>query len=70
MSDNLPKMPTQADIAERAYQIYERRNHEHGYDISDWSLAQEELNREFKEAIKSLNVLDTNSNTQTKANSA
>ncbi len=67
MSHNIPKIPTQADIAERAYQIYERRNHEHGYDISDWSQAEEELNREFRESLKSLDVLDGDAHTQAKA---
>ena len=59
MSDKLPKMPTQADIAERAYQIWERRNHDHGYDVSDWVLAQQELHEEFKQALKSMNVLES-----------
>ena len=57
MSDNLPKMPTQADIAERAYQIYERRKREHGYDISDWVLAEQELQQEYQQSLKSVSVL-------------
>jgi hypothetical protein len=57
MSDNLPKMPTQANIAERAYQIYERRKWEHGYDISDWVLAEQELQQEYQQSLKSVKVL-------------
>jgi hypothetical protein len=57
MSDKIPRMPTQADIAERAYQIYERRKWEHGYDISDWVLAEQELQQEFQESLKSVSVL-------------
>jgi hypothetical protein len=58
MSEATPKMPTQADIAERAYQIYERRNREHGYNLSDWVLAEQELRQEFQQALKSMKVLD------------
>jgi hypothetical protein len=57
MSDNIPKMPKQADIAERAYQIYERRKWEHGYDISDWVLAEQELQQEYQQSLKSASVL-------------
>jgi hypothetical protein len=57
MSDNLPRMPTQADIAARAYQIYERRKWEHGYDISDWVLAEQELQQEYQQSLKSVSVL-------------
>jgi hypothetical protein len=70
MDSTLPKMPTQADIAERAYQIYERRNHEHGYDVSDWVLAQQELHEEFKQALKSMNVLESNDQEKRKAHTA
>jgi Protein of unknown function (DUF2934) len=58
MSDSTPKMPTQADIAARAYQIYERRKWEHGYNLSDWVLAEQELRQEFQQALKSMKVLD------------
>lgn len=58
MSDNTPRMPTQADIAQRAYEIWQRRQREHGYDISDWVLAEQELNAEFKQSLKAMNVLD------------
>jgi hypothetical protein len=58
MSEATPKMPTQADIAQRAYQIYERRNREHGYNLSDWVLAEQELRQEFQQALKSMKVLD------------
>jgi uncharacterized protein YifE (UPF0438 family) len=55
MSDATPRMPTQADIAERAYQIFERRKHQHGYDVSDWTLAEQELYQEFRESVKAMN---------------
>jgi hypothetical protein len=70
MSDTLPKMPTPADIAERAYQLYERRNHEHGYDISDWVRAQQELNEEFRQALKSMNSTEPKTEERRKAQSA
>jgi Protein of unknown function (DUF2934) len=57
MTDNVPKMPKQADIARRAYQIYERRKGEHGYDISDWALAEQELHQEYHHSLKSVSVL-------------
>lgn len=59
MSDVTPKMPTQADIAERAYQIYERRDHQHGYDVSDWTLAEQQLYQEFRESVKAMNSKST-----------
>jgi uncharacterized protein YifE (UPF0438 family) len=55
MSGETPRMPTQADIAERAYQIFERRNHQHGYDVSDWTLAEQELYQEFRQSVKAMN---------------
>jgi hypothetical protein len=70
MSDNLPKMPTQADIAERAYQIYERRKWEHGYDISDWVLAEQELQQEYQQSLKSVNVLSPRPEEKRKSQSA
>jgi len=70
MSDATPKMPTQADIAERAYQIFERRNWEHGSDIADWTLAEQELHREFKDAIKAMNSHDTKPESLAKKKSA
>ena len=70
MGDTYPKMPTQADIAERAYQIYERRKWEHGYDVSDWVLAEQELHEEFKQALKSTNVLSPKIEEKRKTESA
>jgi hypothetical protein len=70
MSESLPKMPTQGDIAKRAYEIYERRNWEHGYDISDWVLAEEELRVEFQQALKSATVLDARPEEKQKTQSA
>ena len=70
MSDNIPKMPTQAAIAERAHQIYERRKWEHGYDISDWVLAEQELQQEYQQSLKSLDVLDPRPEDRRKAHSA
>ena len=70
MSDNLPKMPTQADIAERAYQIYERRNWEQGYDISDWVLAEQELQQEYQQSLKSVKVLSPRPEEKRKSQSA
>jgi outer membrane protein TolC len=54
MSDNTPKMPTQAAIAQRAYEIYERRNREHGSNLSDWVQAEQELHQEYREALQSM----------------
>lgn len=70
MSETTPKMPTQANIAERAYQIYERRNREHGYDISDWVLAEQELHEEFLQALKSTKVLGPRPEEKRKTQSA
>jgi Protein of unknown function (DUF2934) len=70
MNDTYPKMPTQADISERAYQIYERRKWEHGYDVSDWVLAEQELHEEFKQALKSTNVLSPKIEEKRKTQSA
>ena len=70
MSGNIPKIPGKAEIAERAFQIYERRKHEHGYDISDWVLAEQELNEEFKQAMKSLDVLEPRPEEKTNKQSA
>jgi hypothetical protein len=70
MSETTPKMPTQANIAERAYQIYERRNREHGYDISDWVLAEQELHQEFLQALKSVKVLGPRPEEKRKTQSA
>jgi hypothetical protein len=70
MSDTLPKMPTPADIAERAYRLYERRSREHGYDISDWVRAQQELNEEFKQALKSMTATEPKTEEKRKVQSA
>jgi hypothetical protein len=70
MSDNIPKMPTQADIAERAYQIYERRKWEHGYDISDWVLAEQELQQEYQQSLRSVSVLSPRPEEKRKTKSA
>ena len=56
MSLPIPKLPTHEDIAVRAYFVYQRRNSEHGYDISDWIVAEQELYEEFKEALKAMNA--------------
>jgi hypothetical protein len=32
-----------ADVARRAYQLYERRGGEHGHDVDDWLQAEREL---------------------------
>jgi hypothetical protein len=47
-------MPAQADIANRAYEIYERRDREHGYNLSDWVLAEQELREEYRLALQSM----------------
>jgi hypothetical protein len=70
MSDNMPKMPTQADIAERAHQIFERRKWEHGYDISDWVLAEQELQQEYQQSLKSVSVLSPRPEEKRKTQSA
>jgi hypothetical protein len=36
--------PTQQQIAERAYQIYQERGGEEGHDLEDWLQAELELN--------------------------
>jgi Protein of unknown function (DUF2934) len=70
MSNATPKMPTQEDIAERAYQIYERRNHHHGYDISDWTLAEQELYQEFRDSVKAMNSPESKPESLAKKKSA
>jgi hypothetical protein len=35
--------PTRAEIANRAYEIFQRRGCQHGYDVSDWLQAEYEL---------------------------
>lgn len=35
--------PTHEQIAARAYALYERRGHTHGYDVEDWLTAEAEL---------------------------
>ena len=73
MSDNTPRMPTQADVAERAHQIYERRKWEHGYDVSDWVLAEQELHQEFWDAMKAMKAGESekpDSETKTRTTSA
>jgi hypothetical protein len=37
------QLPTQEDIARRAYQIYQRRGGEAGHDWEDWFQAEHEL---------------------------
>lgn len=58
MNDKTPKMPTQADIAERAYQHFERRNWEHGHHLTDWVNAEKELQAEYLENLKAMKPLD------------
>ena len=38
-----PKLPTENDIAERAYQLFIMRGCEHGRDLDDWLSAKREL---------------------------
>ena len=38
-----PKLPTENDIAQRAYQLFVERGGEHGRDLDDWLLAKREL---------------------------
>ena len=38
-----PKLPTENDIATRAYQLFIERGGEHGRDLDDWLLAKREL---------------------------
>lgn len=38
--------PTEEEIRRRAYEIYQRRGGEHGFDESDWHRAEEELREE------------------------
>jgi hypothetical protein len=40
-------VPTEAQIAARAYELYERRGREHGHDASDWLRAEQELRAEL-----------------------
>jgi hypothetical protein len=37
------KLPTENDIARRAYELYVQRGGEHGRDLDDWLLARREL---------------------------
>ena len=45
----LPVAVTDSDVARRAYELYEQRGGEHGRDLDDWLLAENEL----REAAKS-----------------
>ena len=38
-----PKLPTESDIALRAYQLFIERGAEHGRDLDDWLVAKQEL---------------------------
>ena len=38
-----PAAETNGDIARRAYELYETRGGEHGRDLDDWLLAENEL---------------------------
>jgi hypothetical protein len=38
-----PMLPTETDIASRAYQLFVERGGEHGRDWEDWLLAEREL---------------------------
>ena len=38
-----PKLPTENDIATRAYQLFVERGGEHGRDLDDWLSAKREL---------------------------
>ena len=38
-----PKLPTESDIALRAYQLFVERGGEHGRDLDDWLVAKQEL---------------------------
>ena len=40
---SLPAAVTDSDIARRAYELYEQRGGEHGRDLDDWLLAENEL---------------------------
>jgi hypothetical protein len=70
MNNSFPKITTQADIAERAHQIYLNRNREEGYDISHWVQAEQELHEEFQRSLKSVEVLAPRPETKRKTQSA
>jgi DUF2934 family protein len=38
-----PRLPTEHDIARRAYQLFIERGGEHGRDLDDWLVAKGEL---------------------------
>jgi hypothetical protein len=40
--------PTEDQIARRAYELYEQRGGEHGYDLDDWLQAERELREPVK----------------------
>lgn len=40
-------VPTEAQIAARAYELFERRGREHGHDEGDWLRAEQELRAEL-----------------------
>ena len=46
-SKNPHKEIIQSTIAERAYQIFEKRGCKHGFDLEDWKSAEKELLREM-----------------------
>ena len=48
---NLAIEPTHADIARRAYQLYEERGGDHGADWHDWFRAERELRQFLHDAV-------------------
>jgi hypothetical protein len=45
---------TDRDIARRAYELYEKRGREHGYDLDDWLQAERELQDALSSTAASL----------------
>src|SRR5713101_6162731 len=45
-SEDRHKQIIQSTVAKRAYQIFEKRGHKHGFDLEDWMSAEKELLRD------------------------
>ncbi len=48
MSDSNKRVPTQEDIAVRAYEFYLQRGGENGGELDDWLAAEKELNESLQ----------------------
>jgi hypothetical protein len=53
-------MPTQTEIERRAFELYEQRGRENGYDRDDWLLAEAQLRNAEGPAVRAVRDRATN----------